>query len=83
MEDLDDAELDSMLSAWKVVGAPRPLRTPWWRRSVRVPLPLAAAILLAIVYGVIRLAQPAPVTIRWQPVNEIKLRVIRSSNARN
>jgi len=83
MEDLDDAELDSMLSAWKVSGMPRPLAIPWWRRSIRVPLPLAAALLIAIVYGVVRLATPAPATVRWEPVKEIKVRIIRSHNVQN
>ncbi len=81
--ELTDQELDVMLSAWKIPGAPTPLRVPWWRRSIRVPLPVAAAIFLAIVYGAIRLAAPAPVVVKWQPVNEIKLRIIRNTHAQN
>jgi hypothetical protein len=81
--ELTDPELSAMLSAWKIPGAPTPLRVPWWRRSISVPLPVAAAIFVAIVYGAIRLAAPAPVVVKWQPVNEIKLRIIRNGNDRN
>jgi hypothetical protein len=83
MEELDDRELNSILEAWKVAGAPRPMRAPWWKRSVQVPLPLAAAVFLAIVYGVVRLATPAPAVVRWEPVKEIKVRIIRSHHVSN
>lgn len=82
-DELSDSELDGMLAQWKVTGGPRRVAVPWWRRSVRVPLPVAAAIFVAIVYGAIRLAAPAPVVVKWRPVNEIKLRIIRSGNAEN
>jgi len=81
--ELTDPELDVMLAAWKIPGAPTPLRVTWWRRSIRVPLPVAAAILVAIVYGAIRLAAPAPVVVRWQPVKEINPRIIRNTNGQN
>jgi len=81
--ELTDRELDVMLSAWKIPGGPASLRVPWWRRSIPVPLPVAAAILAAIVYGAIRLAAPSPSAVKWRPVNEIRVRIIRSSNAQN
>lgn len=86
-EELSDAELNLMLSAWKVSGGPRPMSiqpaAPWWRRSISVPWPLAAAVLVAMVYGLVRLTAPAPVVIQWRPVDEIKVRIIRSGNVKN
>jgi len=86
-EELSDAELNLMLPAWKVSGAPKPLfiqaKAPWWRTSISVPWPVAAAVLVALVYGVVRLAAPAPVVIQWRPVDEIKVRIIRSGNVKN
>jgi len=86
-EELSDAELNLMLAAWKVSGGLKPLfmppKIPWWRRSISLPWPVAAAILVLIVYGGVRLAAPAPVVMQWRPVHEIKVRIIRSGNVKN
>ncbi len=97
MEPLDDRELKSMLEAWKAPEAPRGLRgvlfphaaSPWWlrfwRAGVRVPAPVAVALLLALLIAGLRQTThpPAPETVtsvtfrELQPVKEIKPRIIR------
>jgi hypothetical protein len=90
-EELSEPQLNAMLSHWDVPRAPARLRSsvfpektaPWWRRSIPVPLPIAAVIVVAIVYGAIRLAAPTPAAVKWRPVNEIRVRIIRSNHAQN
>ena len=79
MEPLDDRELDAVLREWNVPGAPAGLRAavfgpaaPWWRRfwtlSIRVPLPVACALMLLLagtVFAVWR--RPAPVPLKPAP----------------
>ncbi len=69
-QDLSDHELDRMLREWRTPRPPARLRAevfgekpaPWWKRSVRIPLPVAACLVLAIGIAGWRLAstRPAP-----------------------
>ena len=97
MEPLDDRELNSMLESWKAPPAPAHLReslfprdaSPWWlrfwRAQIRIPVPLALCLLLALLFAGLRQATrpPAPETVtavtfrELQPVKEIKPRIIR------
>jgi hypothetical protein len=80
-DELTDRELDSMLGQWKTPSAPGRLkaavfgerRAPWWRRlwsaSIRVPVPVACALmaLLAVVIGA-SLRVPPRVIVRTERV---------------
>ncbi len=69
-QDLSDHELDRMLREWRTPRPPARLRAevfgekpaPWWKRSVRIPLPVAACLVLVIGIAGWRLAstRPAP-----------------------
>lgn len=71
-DELSDLELDGMLPQWKAQGAPAHLRSavfpkrsgPWWHRlwsrSIRVPLPVACAVLVVMVVGAAQWARPVP-----------------------
>jgi hypothetical protein len=73
-DELQDGELDGMLQRWRAPRAPARLRQavfpaparPWWLRlwttSIRVPLPAACALLLALALGVSIWPRPVPAT---------------------
>jgi len=75
---LSEQELDGALKEWKAPDAPARLRAavfgerlPWWRRTVRVPVPVfcaaaGAMILLAAVW--LRPAPAAGVVVRTERV---------------
>jgi hypothetical protein len=64
-DELTDQELDGMLAQWKTHSAPARLRaavfgerrSPWWSRlwgaSIRVPLPVACALVVVLLAAVI------------------------------
>ena len=65
-DELTDQELDHLLHEWKAPAAPVRIRsavfagapeswwTQFWKRSIRVPLPAAIAIVLALIFAVWR-----------------------------
>jgi len=69
-DELTDRELDAILPDWKVPGAPARLRaavfpdvpTPWWWRvwsvSIRIPLPVACLLAMALVLAAWRWFTP-------------------------
>jgi len=102
MEVNDDPRLRSVLREWQVPNAPPTieqrlfLRTrPWWQvliaGRIRIPVPLAFATALAIIFLtsvviVDRLPSEKPsarvVTLQgFQPVNYVNVRIERSGNA--
>ena len=102
MEVNDDPKLRSVLREWQVPNAPPTieqrlfLRTrPWWQvliaGRIRIPVPLALAAVLAIIFltsVVILDRRPSEkpsesaVTLRgFQPVNYVSVRIERSGNA--
>jgi hypothetical protein len=95
MEPLGDRELDKLLAEWRAPAPPATLeqalrraqRPPRWRwlltGTVRVPVPVAALVLLAFVMIFViafeyRAAHHAPGG-EFRPVKEMQVRVIRSS----
>jgi hypothetical protein len=109
-DELTDAELDRLLAQWRtplapegvrraLFGAARPWYSRWWTVSIRVPLPAALALLLALGFFVIEMRraapghapEPAPAAIQnaplgfkeLHPVAELKPRIIRRGNADN
>ena len=102
-QNLTDRELDGMLKQWKTPPAPARLHDavfpapdlPWWRRSIRMPLPVAACLVLLIALGAWRWAVPRErviyrentaqvLTFRdLEPVTELRPRIIRRSRAEN
>jgi hypothetical protein len=69
-DELSPSELDALLHEWQAPAAPGrlrsaifPERAPWWRRiwsaSIRVPLPVGAAIVLLAGVAVWRIPKPA------------------------
>ena len=99
--ELSDGELDALLVQWKAPEAPAHLRTalfpgsarPWWLRafavSIRVPLPIAAALAIVLSLTVWRLSVPARSRVdigdgsSMQPVTELRPRIIRRGNVQN
>lgn len=102
----DDRELDRILEQWKAPGAPSSLRakvlppSQWWqwltRGTIRVPVPVGIALLLAVAalwyfraYSAATsqpaVAQPAKsVTLAdFQPVKQLEPRVIGRANEGN
>jgi hypothetical protein len=90
--ELTDQELDALLPAWKTQRAPARLRTSlfgavettWWRMSIRVPVPVAA--LLLVLFAVAAWRWMKPVTggsSELQPVTELRPRIIRSASVQN
>lgn len=95
MEPLNDDQLNQALRQWQAPGAPASLVLPrrrWWQwlftGSVRVPVPLTAAAmaaLLLLTFQALRTTaapppQPPAVNFRdFQPVKEIKPMIIRSA----
>jgi hypothetical protein len=105
-DELTDRELDALLERWQTpvapagmrsafFGAAKPWYARWWTASIRVPLPAALALLLALGFFVIagrRTAPtPAPAAIQnaplgfkeLHPVAELKPRIIRGTHADN
>jgi hypothetical protein len=104
---LTDRELDGMLQRWKAPEAPARLHAalfpapdmPWWRRSIRIPLPVAACLMLLLLAGVWRSLSPrervvtqivyrehAAGTVSFRdlrPVTELRPRIIRRGHAEN
>ena len=92
MEPLDDRELGELLGTWQAPGAPagmhppRRVRETVWQwlihGSIRIPVPAllgAMVVVAAAVWWVAAERRPATVTFReFQPVKELKMRVIRS-----
>lgn len=100
-DELNDAELDRMLPQWKAPAAPARLKAavfpesarPWWRRvwttSIRIPLPVACALLALFVFVAMRASRPSPPppraidgpsqAVAWRPVRELTPRIIRRS----
>jgi len=98
MEPLNEQELNELLQQWQAPGAPPSLarkvllrRSSWWRwmvtGSIRIPVPLGIAVLLAVAVFVYfrttdrpRTAQPAKsVSLAdFQPVKQREPRIIRS-----
>jgi hypothetical protein len=107
MEPLDDRELDRILQQWQAPGAPSSLRTKvvprpsrWWQwlatGTIRIPVPVGIAILLAVVALLYfrtylptterpTVAQPAKsVSLAdFQPVKQLEPRVIGRANEGN
>ncbi len=101
--ELTDEELGEVLRQWGAPAAPARLRAalfpetraPWWRRSIRVPVPVAACLAVLLAAGAWRLLtspRPAPparpevqtLTFRnFQPVSEFRPRIIRRGHVQN
>jgi hypothetical protein len=102
MEPGNDPRLKHLLHEWRISNAPETLEqrvfgqpTPWWRSlmsvRVRVPLPVAIAFSVALVWLAVIVVrnrvppvQPVGTTqdLRgFQPVNSVSVRIERSSNA--
>lgn len=91
MEPLNDVELNKLLREWKAPDAPssfRPLSSPkpLWKwlltGTIRIPVPLSAAvalILLVLTVQVLRPRTPPPGT-QFQPVRDVSPRLIRSAS---
>jgi hypothetical protein len=102
MEPGNDPRLKQLLREWQVPNAPEALEQrvfgqprPWWRilmsTRVRVPLPVAIAFSVALVWLAVVVVrnrvpalEPAGAThdLRgFQPVNSVSVRIERSSDA--
>jgi hypothetical protein len=102
MEPGNDPRLKRLLHEWRVPNAPDALeqrvfgqRRPWWRilmsTRVRIPLPVAIAFSVALVWlavVVVRERVPALEPLDgtsdlrgFQPVNSVSVRIERSSDA--
>lgn len=91
MEQLNDFELNKLLREWKAPDAPSTLRPPssprpLWKwlltGSIRIPVPLSAAvalILLALTVQALRPRTQPPAT-EFQPVRDVSPRLIRSAS---
>ena len=102
MEPGNDPRLKRLLDEWHVPDAPDTLeqrvlahRRPWWRTlmtsSVRIPLPVAVALSVALVWltalavsdripALERLGTPNDLR-GFQPVNSVNVRIERSGDA--
>ena len=102
MESGDDPRLKRLLQEWQVPNAPDTLdrrvfgrARPWWRilvtSGVRVPLPVAMAVSVLLVWlatlavrGRVPDVEPPGATYDlrgFQPVNSVQVRIERSSDA--
>jgi hypothetical protein len=103
-DELTEQELDAILPAWSAPEMPAALKArifpkPWWRTwwqaSIRIPAPLACALLALLAVAAIRSfrggdARPAPApratqaihapAVAWRPVTELQPRIIRGGN---
>ena len=95
MEPLNEDELNTLLREWHTPPAPGGLpmpgrgRRPWWKSilmgSIRVPMPLGAAlavILLVLAIQALR-TRPAAGADSFQPVVDVRPRLIRSNYDEN
>ncbi len=106
-QDLTDQELDRMLRQWEAPPAPARLRAalfsqsaaPWWKRSIRIPLPVAACLAVLLAMGAWRWVTPRDRVVtrvayrdntaqamtfhELQPVTELRPRIIRRGHAEN
>ena len=92
----DDPKLRELLNEWKLPGAPASLdarvlgaRTPWWHfllsGSIRLPVPVAlavVAILFVMAFALVRKpsqpVRPAAINLAdFQPVHDLNVRIIR------
>lgn len=97
-DEMTDDELRGILRQWEAPPAPARLRAaifpdaraPWWRRSIRIPAPVAACVVVLLALGLWRWVAPPErvveyrekpvevVTFReFQPVKELRPRIIR------
>jgi hypothetical protein len=92
MEPLNDDQLNEFLREWKAPGAPDYLearifqRPAWWKwlltGSIRVPVPAVLGLLIVLAGIVWAMHKPAAANngiADFQPVKELKPRVIRST----
>jgi hypothetical protein len=103
MEPLNEKELNQLLQQWQAPDAPPslaakvlPQRSSWWRwmlmGTIRVPVPLGVALLVALVVFLYfrpvnrpEAAQPGKsVSLAdFQPVKQLEPRIIRRANETN
>ena len=89
--ELSDRELDTLLSAWKSPQAPSSLRSaifppasaPWWRSSIRVPVPVAIVLAILLVIAIWRWPVTRVNDHELVPVAELRPKIIRSSHVQN
>jgi hypothetical protein len=103
-DELSERELDAILPAWKAPAAPARLRAAvfpearvrWWNLSVRVPLPLAACLVVLLVLAAWRWSTPrtiyretvVPVSAvtgpqGLRPVTVLEPRIIKGGDVQN
>jgi hypothetical protein len=104
-DELSDSELDRLLRQWSAPAAPERLRAAvfpegrpgWWGRfwsgSIRVPVPAACAVALALGLAAWRSVAPAARVVvmrtaaagvpRFQPVLELRPRIVEAEDAAN
>ena len=104
MEPLDEKELNQLLQRWEAPAAPNELRerlappAPSWRwlltGSIRIPVPVGLAIIVAVVVWVLASRTPAPVVqpaasnslADFQPVRQLEPKIVtkdENSDERN
>lgn len=91
-DELTEQELDALLAAWKTPAAPARLRTSlfgaaetkWWRMSIRIPVPVAALLLVLLAGAAWQWMRPVTDgNNQLQPVTEVRPRIIRSISVQN
>ena len=102
MEPLDDRELDRILQQWQAPGAPPSLSakvlppSQWWqwltKGTIRVPVPVGIALLLAIAAFLYFRVPEKPVATQparsvslsdFQPVKQLEPRIIGTAHESN
>jgi len=96
MEPDDDRDLSNLLREWRISSVPRSLDErvsragrPWWRvmltGSIRVPIPVAAAMAAVLLMAGAWLKPRPPVVApaginleQFRPVSDLNVRVIRN-----
>jgi hypothetical protein len=87
-EKLTDRELDGMLREWRSAPVPAGLRAAvfpqgtqrWWRRSIRIPIPLAACAVIVLAAGAWRAAVPKRIEVPVV-VEHVETRVVYQNRA--
>ena len=100
---MTDDELRAMLREWQAPEASAGLRgpifserSPWWRMSIRIPIPVAVCLAVALILGAWRWMTPR-VVVRTErievpiqraisplrPVDELRPRIIRGFHLEN
>ena len=92
-DELTDLELNRLLREWSTPAAPPrlrsalfPRREPWWRVSVRIPVPALCVLVLLIGLVVWRRSVPPPSGLdfnEWRPVAELRPVVMRGNHVPN